>query len=233
MEAARKIGFFGNCCVRNVRYEAESRRFKVNDNLGFDEIASRAGLRVTDFSKFGCTVTKAESYIEKMFPVIYGDLVFMDFGRYDSDCDWKTISEFPLERHGEVTPLNQFTDAYDRIIDHVLKLRKMPVLATLVPVDARAHIDHVCRTENLNRDNVLRWLAGGYNKIEESGKIYSDAVKELAFRREVPLIDIRQAFEEQGKKGNLLREDGFTVSDAGRRVIRDCFERFVFDYLTF
>ena len=70
-------------------------------------------------------------------------------------------------------------------------------------------------------------------KIEESGKIYSDAVKELAFRREVPVIDIRQAFEEQGKKGNLLREDGFTVSDAGRRVIRDCFERFVFDYLTF
>ena len=58
-------------------------------------------------------------------------------------------------------------------------------------------------------------------------------MKELAFRREVPVIDIRQAFEEQGKKGNLLREDGFTVSDAGRRVIRDCFERFVFDYLTF
>ena len=88
MEAARKIGFFGNCCVRNVRYEAESRRFKVNDRLDFDEIASGAGLCVTDFSKFGCTVTKAEKYIEKMFPRIDGDLVFMDFGRYDSDFDW-------------------------------------------------------------------------------------------------------------------------------------------------
>ena len=232
MEAARKIGFFGNCCVRNVRYEAESRRFKVNDRLDFDEIASGAGLCVTDFSKFGCTVTKAEKYIEKMFPRIDGDLVFMDFGRYDSDYDWKAVSSFPLEHHNPVTDLEQFLQAYSRIIDHVLRLRRMPVLATLLPVNGADHIDHVCRAENLNRDNVLRYLGGSYNNIEEYGKIYSDAVRELAFRREVPLIDLRQAFSEQGGRENLLQADGFTPSVSGRRVIRDCFTRFVFDYLT-
>lgn len=233
MEAARKIGFFGNCCVRNVRYEAESRRFKVNDTLGFDEIASAAGLHVTDFSKLGCTVTRAENYIKKMFPRIDGDLVFMDFGRCDSDYDWKSVSAFPLERHDAVTGLEDFIETYSRIIDYVLQRRKMPVLATPVPVDAEAHINHICTVEALNRDNIMRWLGNGTEKILETEKLYSDAVRELAFRREVPLIDIRQAFINRGRKEQLLQSDGFTVSACGRRVIRECFERFMFDYLTF
>ena len=234
MEAARKTGLLGGCSLRSVRFEPENRRrYNVNDNLGFDEIAAKAGLCVTDFSKFGCTVTKAEKYIEKMFPRIDGDLVFMNFGMYDSDFDWENISASPLEAHGPVTELTAFLESYNRIIDYTLERRRMPVLSTLIPVDAKAHIDHVCSRGNLNRDNVMRWLGIDFSSIENTRRIYSEAVRELAFRREVPLIDIRTAFLEQGRKENLLGPDGFRPNAEGRQVIHDCFAGFMFDYLTF
>ena len=109
----------------------------------------------------------------------------------------------------------------------------MPVLATLVPVDVNKYIDYLCRTRGLNRGNIMRWLGNGYSWIEDSVKLYSEAVRELAFKREVPLIDIRPAFTEQGRKADLLGPDGIRPNAAGRQVINGCFERFVFDYLTF
>ena len=233
MEMAGKMSVFGNCVIKNVRQDADNRVYKVNDNLGFGTVAAKAGLTVEDFSRLGCPVTRAWDYIQKMFPRIDGDLVFMDFGARDSVPDLEAVSKYPLEKHGPVTDLEDFLSVYDRIIDYTMERRRMPVLATLVPVDANIYIDYMCRTRGLNRDNIMRWLGNGYSRIGDSVRLYSDAVRELAFRREVPLIDIRQAFLEQGKKASLLGPDGIRPNAEGRQVIHGCFERFVFDYMTF
>ena len=54
-----KVSVFGDSILKGVQVEGSGGRYVVNDFLGFSAIASRAGLSVENFSKFGCTITKA------------------------------------------------------------------------------------------------------------------------------------------------------------------------------
>ena len=203
----------------------------VNDRLGLEEVAGRAGLTLKNFSKFGCTITKAFNYVQRMFTRIDSDIVLMNFGGNDCNFDWKAISENPSDVHLPNTGLDEFVETYNRMIDFVLEKRSLPVVANLLPVHEKTYIDYVCENMGLDRKNVMTWVESRAISLADHQKSYSDAISEVASSRGIPLIDLRAAFNSRRRPASLLGPDGIHPNDEGRKVMKGCFETFASEYL--
>ena len=228
-----KVSVFGDSILKGVQPDPSRTRFFVNDNMGLGVIAGRYGLSLQNFSKLGCTITKAWIYVQKMFTKIDADMVLMNFGGNDCDFNWAQISKSPLDVHRPNTEIGEFSSTYARIVDHVKARRRMPVLSTLVPVQKDRYIDYMCRKGNLDRNNVDLWIQNNGIELDSLQASYSDAVRSVAQSREIPLVDVRSAFEAQGNPASLLCEDGVHPNARGQKLICDCFESFMGDYLNF
>ena len=225
------FSIFGDSVFKGARYDAASAKYIVNDRFGLNAVADKAGLSVKNFSKFGCTVTKALGYVQKMFTKIDSDMVLMNFGGNDCNYDWDAIAQNPLDIHRPNTELDQFVDSYNEMIDFVLEKRSLPVLATLLPVQDKRYIDYVCKVRNLDRKKVMAWVRSRDKSLSEHQKAYSDAVSEIAASRGIPLIDLRSAFTNRLNSSSLIGPDGIHPNARGQKVISGCFEAFVGDYL--
>ncbi len=228
----RSASVFGDSILKGVQFEGARGRYVVNDNLGLSSIAASRGLYIKNFSKFGCTITKAYAYVLKMFHRIDADMVLMNFGGNDCDYNWAEIAKSPLDIHSPNTDLELFVETYNKMVDHVVSRRSVPVLATLVPVEASTYVDHVCRTQGLDRQSIDLWARSNSKALENNQSVYSEAVRDIARSRGVPLVDLRGAMCSQGDVSALLCEDGIHPNDAGQKVIKDCFEAFMGDYLS-
>lgn len=225
------FSIFGDSVLKGARYDSLSAKYVVNDRFGLGRVADKAGLSVKNFSKFGCTVTKALGYVQKMFTKIDSDMVLMNFGGNDCNFDWDAIAQNPLGIHRPNTELDQFVDSYNRMIDFVLEKRSLPVLATLLPVQDKKYIDYVCKVRNLDRKKVMAWVRSRDKSLSEHQKAYSDAVAQIAASRGIPLIDLRSAFTDRLNSSSLIGPDGIHPNERGQKVISGCFEAFVGDYL--
>ncbi len=222
---------FGDSILKGVRSDSSSRRFLVNDNLGLGSVAGRAGLSLRNFSKFGCTITKAWNYVQKMFTRIDSDIVLMNFGLSDCNFNWDAISADPNADHLPNTSLDDFIKTYNNMIDYVLERRSLPVVSTLLPVQETRYIEHVCSVKGLDKKNVETWVESRPSSLSDHQKIYSDAVADMAHFRGIPLIDLRSAFESKGRASALIGPDGIHPNSRGRKVMTGCFEAFMDDYL--
>ena len=228
--AKGKVSIFGDSILKGILLDDNTGRYIVKDELGFDTIANSAGLTMENFSKFGCTITKAWSYVQKMFARLNADIVFMDFGGNDCDFNWRAISESPLDVHRPNTDLHDFTRTYNTIVDFIKARRSLPVLSTLVPVQGQMYLDHLCKTQNLDKKLIMKWL-GDEKRIENYQQVYSDAIKGVCAGREIPMIDVRNAFNAHGNVKSLMCSDGIHPNEKGQRVIHDCFKSFINDYI--
>ena len=222
---------FGDSVFKGVRYDSASGKTVVNDRLGLDAAAREAGLTLKNFSKFGCTITKAWNYVQKMFTRIDSDIVLMNFGGNDCNYNWEAISERPSDVHLPNTSLDEFVETYNNMIDYVMERRSLPVLATLLPVQDKTYIDYVCASRGLDRNNVMKWVNSRSQSLSDHQKEYSDAVVAVAADRGIPLIDLRSAFNSKGRAASLLGPDGIHPNDRGQKVMRGCFQAFIGDYL--
>lgn len=226
----QKISILGDSILKGVQLDDNSRRYVISDELGFDVIAEKAGLTVRNFSKFGCTITKAWFYVQNMFAKIDADLVFMDFGGNDCDFNWQAIAESPLEIHKPNTDYSEFVTTYGNLVSYMKARRALPVLSTLVPVQSDMYMDYICKTKGLDKAAITKWIANG-NCVEHYQQMYSDAIRKVASDNEIPLVDIREAFREERNVKALMCADGIHPNKRGQRVIRDCFASFIDDYI--
>ncbi len=225
----RKVSVFGDSILKGAQ-PRQGGRYMVN-NIGLDAVAEEAGFSVQNFSKFGGTITKAWNYLQRFFPRIDADLVFMDFGGNDCDFDWEAIAESPLNIHRPNTEYFEFVDTYNNVVDYILRKRRVPVLSTLVPVQADQYIEYMCAEKGLDRRNINRWLGGDVERLENHQRLYSDAVKGVASRMEIPYVDIRAAFESTGDVSALMCSDGIHPNSRGQAVIRASFKSFLEDFI--
>lgn len=226
-----KLCVLGDSILKGVRLEENSNKYIVADGLGLDVIADRAGLKLENHSKFGCTVTKAWEFAKKKFKSETPEVVFMDFGGNDSDFKWNEINDSPLDVHDPNTDISTFIGTYESMLDGFLEKGTTPVITTLIPVQSEKYFNWFCKNMSLAKDKVMSWL-GDINRIAHFQQVYSDAVKGIAAGRNIPLIDLRSAFEYE-KDQDLMCEDGIHPNKKGQQLIHECLDRFMFNYLTF
>ena len=227
MELHRNVEIFGDSILRGVQLDDESKRYHVDNNIDVQMLEKKFLLNISNFSKFGCTISKAFSLIEKRFKngKLQCDAIVLNLGGNDCDFDWMAVSERPDDEHQPNTPLDTFTDTYKKMIEFLKENGIRPILTTLPPLDAQKFFDWFCGGLEKS-SNVLKWL-GTVEAIYRWQENYSRTIEKIAEETGTLLVDLRGAFLKHRKIEHLLCADGTHPNTEGQRVITQGFLEFI------
>jgi len=233
MEQQHYVEVYGDSILRGVQLDEDDKRYRVDNNIDVSLLEKHFRLCISNFSKFGCTITKALSLIEKRFRSNGEDnsknekcdAIILNLGGNDCDFDWKAVSENPEIDHQPNTPLETFVETYRKIIEFLKEKGIRPIITTLPPLDAQKFFNWFCGGLEKKAD-VLKWL-GSVEAIYRWQENYSRTIEKLAEETGALLVDIRGAFLKHRKLEPLLCEDGTHPNTAGQKVITQSFFDFI------
>ena len=227
MELQRNVEVFGDSILKGVQLDNENMRYHVDNNIDVSMLEKKFLLNINNFSKFGCTISKAFSHIEKRFKS--GDLqchaIVLNLGGNDCDFNWKEVSERPEAEHEPNTPLETFAETYKKIIEFLKDNGIRPIITTLPPLDAQRFFNWFCGGLEKSA-NVLKWL-GSVETIYRWHENYSRTIEKIATETGTLLVDLRGAFLKHRKIDKLLCDDGTHPNTEGQRVITQGFLEFI------
>jgi len=224
MNIVRKIEVFGDSILKGIQLNPRNKRYCVDNNIDVDLLSSTFSLDIVNRSRFGCTVKKGLSMLNKYLDNKPNcSVILMNYGGNDCDFDWKAISENPDEKHEPNTPIKDFISIYTGMIEHIYKKGIRPVITNLPPLDPQQFFDWFFK--GLNKDRLLNWL-GGVNRIYRFQEYYSHTIEEIARATGTLIVDLRGAFLKEAHIGTLLCIDGVHPNTEGQKLITQEFTRF-------
>ena len=226
MNIQKRVEIFGDSLLKGVQLNPENLRYHIDNNIDVERIEKTYFLNIKNFAKFGCTVTKGLTLIEKRLKANepFCDAIVMDFGGNDCDHNWQAVSERPDDKHLPYTPLDVFVETYHKIITLIKKNGIRPILTTLPPLDSQKFFHWFCK--GLDKEIVLKWL-GDVHIIYRWQETYSRTVEKIAAETNTLLVDLRGAFLKQRHLDLLLCEDGTHPNTEGQKIITQAFLEFI------
>lgn len=214
----KDICIFGDSIGKGVILQPGASRYSII-KTGLDKMFGEKGIRIKNYSRFGCTVSKGLSVIKRHAQELMGyNNILLELGGNDCDFVWKEIAENPEREHLPRTPLAEFRRLYKQVIDEITINGGNPIILNLPPLDPQRYFNWVSR--GLNTDNILKWL-GDIDMIYRWQEMYNVEVMLLATRMRVPIIDIRSAFLKYKNYQDLLCCDGIHPNKEGYRLIHE------------
>ncbi|MTI96437.1 MAG: SGNH/GDSL hydrolase family protein [Firmicutes bacterium] len=210
------ICVFGDSIGKGVVLHPDQGRYElIKMNVG--KLLGVQELKVTNYSRFGCTVSKGLSIIKKHgCELARFTSVFLELGGNDCDFAWNEVAKDPQRQHAPKTPLSEFKRLYRQVIELIRDNGGNPVILTLPPLEPWRFFDWVFR--GLDKDNILKWL-GDVDMIYRWQELYNVEVMLLAAKLSVPIIDIRSAFLKCKNYSDLLCPDGIHPNNEGYNLI--------------
>ena len=213
------VCLFGDSVAKGVVFGRIRKKYGGSKDCFADSIESEEHLAVTNYSKFGCTITKGRELLERHANELSSfDFVVFEFGGNDCDFDWHAIAENPEGEHLAKTPLDVFEREYREAIRFTRAHGGEPVLLTLPPIDAHRYFSWF--TQGENADNILRWL-GDIDRIYRWHEMYNLAVCRVAMLEHAFLLDVSSRFLERSHYEELLCDDGIHPNEKGHELILD------------
>lgn len=215
-----KFCVFGDSIAKGVTYDTIKQKYVLVKESCANIFADATGFVVRNYARFGSTVHKGLEMLGKHKQEIpqYNHTV-LEFGGNDCDFKWSEVAAAPDAIHLPNTELHVFEKEYGNLVDEIKSDGGNPVLLTLPPLHAPRFFDWV--SKDLDKEAILHWLGGDAYFTYRWQELYSLAVCRLAIEKDVPLIDIRQAFLQKINYENYLCEDGMHPTEAGHQLISE------------
>ena len=211
-----KICAFGDSVLKGIVLDND--KYKISKNNFSNICKNTLGIYIENKAKFGSTILVGEKSLIKNFNGLENaDYVVFEFGGNDCDFNWKEISENPGIEHTPNSTIEDFTNIYTDLINKIKEIGKKPVLLSLPPIDAEKYFKKI--SENLNSENILKWMEGNIQFIVNWHERYNIEVFKLAINNNVPIIDITSKFLEHKNYSQFLCEDGIHPNEAGHEII--------------
>ncbi len=221
----QSICVFGDSVSKGVVFDSVHKKYILLKDSFIGMLQKGTDIVVSNYSKFGCTVTKGSEILKKhQDELCKYDYTVFEFGGNDCDFDWAKISAAPEEIHTANTPVSDFETHYSEMIEEVEKSGGNPVLLSLPPIDAKRYFAWISR--GLNAQNLLHFL-GDIEYIYRWHEMYNLAVCRIAIKHQVPLIDISSAFLKTGNYQSLICEDGIHPNANGHKLISETIAKYV------
>ncbi|HHV31151.1 SGNH/GDSL hydrolase family protein [Caproiciproducens sp. LBM24188] len=220
----QSICVFGDSVSKGVVFDSTLKKYMIIKDSFVHLLERAANMMISNYSKFGCTVTKGSDILNKhLNEVSRSDFTVLEFGGNDCDFDWTKVSEAPDAHHVPKTPVEDFELQYAKLIENVKNCGGRPVLLSLPPIDAKRYFAWISR--GLNQANILKFL-GDVEYIYRWHEMYNLAVCRLALQQQVPLIDISSAFLQAGNYQKYICEDGIHPNEQGHKLIEETISRY-------
>lgn len=205
----------GDSITGGVVYLEDSQRYVHLADSFMNLLSTELGLELHNHSRFGCTTPAALRKMKRYESDIAGcPYTLVMLGGNDSDFDWPAVAETPEVMHDCRTPMAQFRESYDRVLDYIEELGSRPIVMNLIPVWGERYYKWFSR--KADPEALMRFLRGTVS-IERWNEMYNLAVMKAAAARRLPILDVRSAF--LGIRGyeGMYCEDGIHPSPAGHR----------------
>lgn len=225
----QSVCIFGDSLAKGVVLDETRNRYQLLKHSFVHLMEQRRHWKVANYAKFGITVKKGEQILQNTpDDLSQYDYTVLEFGGNDCNFNWAEVAENPLAPHVCQTPLEQFQQTYEWMIEQVRTRGGKPVALSLPPIDAQRYFVQLSR--GLNADNILRFL-GDIEHIYRWQAMYSAAVVLLAKAYRVPVIDIRAAFLLTEDYRAYLCKDGIHPNEKGHALIAQAIEQQARAYL--
>lgn len=211
------ICVFGDSVARGVIYDETKEKYTFLKNSFINIFSENFMIPVTNYAKFGCTITKGTEILSKHIKELGKyEFTILEFGGNDCDYNWSEIAKSPNSEHVPNVSFEMFRERYDAIIDQVRLSGSKPVMLSLPPIDSNRFFNWV--SKGLDKDNILKWL-GSKDRIFSWHEQYNEIVLSLAKKHKIPIIDIRKAFFEDNCYSDYICKDGIHPNEKGHELI--------------
>ncbi len=213
-----KLHIFGDSILKGVILNEVRGRYITSNEIGYDVIAERLHLEICNHSKFGCTVTRGETYLRHVIDQgVRGGICLLEYGGNDCDFDWRAVAEAPNAEHLPNTPLPLFCETYHRMISLAKSVEMTPIVVGLPPISSTRYLTQI-GGRDIDTDAVLTWLgdAGAIYRYQER---YARAVAEIAAQEGVEFVDLRAPFLAVRRMETILCADGIHPNADGQHII--------------
>ncbi len=216
-----KVTALGDSLTKGVILTEEN-RYSLAEYSYMDIVSRELDLQLTNFGRFGSTVSAGEAMIGRHSEEIAGsEYTFIEYGGNDCDFDWMKISDAPMEDYAPNTKLEDFKARYVRLIHKVRELGSRPVMISLPPILSKPYFTFFSRSmSDEQKENVLKWLGGSTDIISRWHESYNRALFMIAKQTQTPIIDITTPFDTfRGDIRSLFCADGIHPNDKGHMMI--------------
>lgn len=211
---------FGDSIAKGIIFDEMKQRYTVLKDNFIALAAKRIGLKARNFASFGATTKKGSRILDRRSEELSDcRYTLLEFGGNDCNLDWSAIAEDPDAEAPASVPLPEFMKTYEALIDKVLEAGSCPILLTLPPLDSDYFFANI--SEGLNAGNILTFLGGDLENINRWHEGYNEGIRTLAKERNLPLIDLSEAFP-TGESKHYLCKDGMHPNEAGHRRLAEC-----------
>ena len=205
---------FGDSIGKGVAFdENRSRYVLLPDRCA--NLLIRGGVDLENHARFGAAILEgyADFCAAELLP---GSNLVIEFGGNDCDLDWDAVAADPEAVHEAKTPLPVFRAVLETFVRDARARGLRPVLVTPPPLVSDRYFRWVSR--NRDSEAILRYL-GDAEHIYRWQERYASAIRETAWRFNVPLADLRCAFLEARDMTSLMCADGIHPNAAGQALM--------------
>ncbi len=221
--STKTLAVWGDSILKGIVQGTEGKMYSVLPDNALKLAADNFDITIINHCYFGSTVSKGKSLLQRdMERNIECDAGIIEFGGNDCDYDWTALCQAPGEHHLPRTPIEQFAERVQEMIDLLRSRGIRPVLTTLPPLVSDRYFKTISR--GLDADFILKWL-GDEAYLYRWHEMYSDEIIKLALKNDCFLIDLRKAFLEERNYQRLFCEDGIHPNRDGHQFIYRIFEK--------
>lgn len=216
-----KIAALGDSLTKGVVLN-ERNRYSVLDKGFVDIVGEELDVDVKNYGKFGCTVGYGYSVIDRHSEdIAQADYTLLEYGGNDCDYDWDKIGDDPEGTYEPKTLLDSFKESLTGLVRKIREIGSRPLIISLPPIDSESYFGFLTRNMNqIQKDNVLKWLGGDVNIISRWHESYNQALFQVAAATSTPIIDVTSSFDKMGPDlKRMYCSDGIHPNSAGHRLI--------------
>ncbi len=212
-----RVILWGDSLGKGVIWNEQRGRYGYVSVNAVQVVAGRMGITIENRSRFGSTAPQGLELIERdIGHGLRADAAVLEFGGNDCNFDWACISAAPEAQHDPATPPERFLDTLRQMVATLRTHGIRPILMTLPPINAERYF-HFLVGDNLNGDNILRWL-GDVHRIYRFQEMYSSMAVRVARELNSELIDLRtRCLATPDFVTRLLCADGLHMNEDGQR----------------
>ena len=222
----RTIGVWGDSVLKGVIFDEIRGTYQLLANSCATLVSKKLGFTILNKSRFGCTIDKGRATLEKSLENgLACDYVLLEFGGNDCDFDWPAVESNPDLLHEPHTPLPQFKQQLEEMIELLRKNNIEPMLMSLPPISGEGYLNFLV-SKGLKREKLLHFL-GDAQQIYRFHESYSLAATSMAIRKNCLYAPIREAFLASRNCPSLICSDGIHPNEKGHELMQQVFTAMV------
>ncbi len=210
----RNVYLWGDSIGKGVIYNEERKRYCLAKDR-CSALITAAGIKLENHARMGATV--ADGYADFCETDVQpGSVAAIEFGGNDCDLDWDAVAEHPEAFHDGKMPLADFRALLVLFIHQAEQKHLSPMLVTPPPLISNRYYNWVCKGRD--GEHILAYL-GDVEHIYRWQERYAQAVREVAWQENVPLLDLRAVFLDQPNLTQLYCLDGIHPNERGQELM--------------